>query len=221
MSEIGRTLEGLDDAVVELGRLAMEYATVNRVTYLADGKTFESDTDHTVMLALIACAVAQKSVPSLDVGLVAQFALVHDLVEAYAGDTSTFGGLSETAKAEKDAREAAALVRIEKEFGHSLPWVHETIEAYESLATPEARFVKTLDKITPKITRLVNERTWTSVEEFDSHCAKQIVSLRDTYAHDQDVACALYEAIAARTSKLLHDAQDGKPPIAPTESLPA
>jgi hypothetical protein len=45
----------------------------------------ESDTDHTVMLALIACALAPIVDARLDVGLVAQYALVHDLVEAYAG----------------------------------------------------------------------------------------------------------------------------------------
>ena len=145
----------IPDAVIQLGALAMQYATVKRVTFLADGVTPESDTDHTVMIGLVACAVAARHDPRLDVGLVAQFALVHDLVETYAGDTNTFGGLSEHAWAEKDEREAAALLRIESELSDSLPWVADTIRAYESLATPEARFVKTIDKIMPKITRIL------------------------------------------------------------------
>ena len=196
------------DAVVKLGALAMQYATVKRVTFLADGITPESDTDHTVMIGLVACAVAAKHDPRLDVGLVAQFALVHDLVEAYAGDTDTFGGLSDDALADKEVREAAAIVRIEAELGDTLPWVGETIRAYESLATPEARFVKTIDKILPKVTRLVNGRNArTTADEFDAHCAQQIGKARDSYGHDQEVACALYNAIAARVSHYLHAKQ--------------
>ncbi len=196
------------DAVVQIGALAMQYATVKRVTYLADGITPESDTDHTVMIGLVACAVAARHDPRLDVGLVAQFALVHDLVEAYAGDTDTFGGLSEHAATEKEEREAAALQRIESELSDSLPWVADTIRAYESLATPEARFVKTIDKIMPKITRLVNKRNArTTADEFNAHCAQQIGKARDSYGHDQEVACALYDAIAARVSHYLHAKQ--------------
>lgn len=192
------------DAVIRLGELAMQYATVHRVTFLSDGVTPESDTDHTVMVGLIACAVANSFDSTLDVGLVAQFALVHDLVEAYAGDTDTFGGLSEHARLEKEAREEAALKRIETEFDDTLPWVAETIRAYESLTTPEARFVKTLDKIMPKITRLLNKRYTTDAAEFDNHCQTQLANIKSSYGHDQEIAIALYDATAILVSKHLH-----------------
>lgn len=192
------------DAVIRLGELVAQFATIHRVTYLSDGVTAESDTDHTVMVGVIACAVASAFDPKLNVGLVAQFALVHDLVEAYAGDTNTFGGLSEQGTAEKEDREAAALVRIESEFADSLPWVAETIKAYESLSTPEARFVKTLDKIMPKITRLLNKRHNTDPKLFDEHCAAQLLKLKRTYGHDQDVALELYEATTVLVSEHLH-----------------
>lgn len=195
------------DAVVKLGALAAQFATVKRITFLADGTTLESDTDHTVMIALVACAVAAKYDPRLDVGLVAQFALVHDLVEAYAGDTNTFGGLSEHAWAEKDEREVAALQRIESELSDSLPWVTDTIRAYESLATPEARFVKTIDKIMPKITRILNGRYDTSAADFDAHCAQQITKVKESYGGDQEVACTLYNVLSARASQHLHKQQ--------------
>ncbi len=201
--------EKFQDAVVALGALVMQYATVHRITFLADGVTPESDTDHTVMVGLISCAVAQQLEPRLDIGLVAQFSLVHDLVEAYAGDTNTFGGLSAGAHADKEARESAALARIQTELTDQLPWVSETIRAYESLSTPEARFVKTMDKIMPKITRLVNkEKTGWSAEDFDAHVAQQTEKMKTTYGHDQDVAISLYDVLVRGVSSHLHSVQE-------------
>ncbi|MBU0749924.1 HD domain-containing protein [Patescibacteria group bacterium] len=190
-------------ACTDLGALAFRFAAINRVTHWPDLTTLESDTDHTVMLGLVACSVASKHAPHLDVGLIAQFSLVHDLVEAYAGDTNTFGGLSEAAVADKEEREAAALQRIRTEFGNTLPWVPDMIEQYESLATPEARFIKTLDKCMPKITRLLNGHTLTTKVEFDEFCTGQIAKIRSTYGADQEMACALYELLSQQVSLML------------------
>lgn len=195
-------------AVADLAGLALKFAATDRKTFWPDRVTPESDTDHTVMLGLIACAVAHKHAQHLDIGKIAQFSLVHDLVEAYAGDTDTFGGLSEAAVADKEERELAALKRIEKEFGTSLPWVPETIKAYESLETPEARFIKVLDKCMPKVTRLLNSHTFTTLEEFESFCAMQKTKMQETYGHDQEVAIALYEHLRDQVVEKLKAATD-------------
>lgn len=144
------------DALVSLGDLALNFGRVDRITYHPDGLTPESDTDHTVMLGLIACALADQHFPSLNVGLIAQYALVHDLVEVYAGDTPTLRMPSADAKAEKQQREHDAYLRIKKEFVKTLPWLPILIGGYEARATPEARFVKALDKLLPKITHILN-----------------------------------------------------------------
>lgn len=141
--------------LVDIGRLILTFAKVNRVTYHEDGERFESDADHTVMMSVCACALAQKLYPDLDLGKIAQFGLVHDLVEVYAMDTDSFG-IDEVARKEKDAREHAAFLRIEGEFKHIFPWIPETIAAYERLDTKEARFVKTVDKCMTKITHILN-----------------------------------------------------------------
>lgn len=143
------------DAVVRLGRLALAFGRVDRITYHEDGRTFESDTDHTVMLGLIGCAFAARHLPDLDLGLVAQYALIHDLAEVYAGDTPTLR-ITEDLLSAKASREARARDRITAEFGGTLPWVPEVIEAYERWATPEARYVKAMDKLLPKITHILN-----------------------------------------------------------------
>lgn len=144
----------LADAVVNLGRLSLAFGRVDRITYHPDGSTPESDTDHTVMLGLVACALAHGT--GLDVGLVAQFALVHDLVEVYAGDTPTLRALAADAKADKRAREHAALLRIKEEFGGTLWWLPETLINYENQVVGEARFVRALDKLLPKVTHILN-----------------------------------------------------------------
>lgn len=150
------TTTDLADKLVDLARLSLLFGRVNRITFHEDGVTPESDTDHTVMLGLAACALAQE-VGGLDVGAVAQYALVHDLVEAYAGDMPTLRALSAEQKAEKKAREHAAFERIMREFGLDLPWIDQTIAEYERQQVPEARFVRAVDKLMPKLTHLLND----------------------------------------------------------------
>lgn len=147
------------NAVIRLGQLALRFGQVDRITYHPDGVTPESDTDHTVMLGLIACGLApyvsRDLEVELDVGLIAQYALVHDLVEVYAGDTPTLR-IDADGRADKAAREAEAEARIAAEFTATLPWVPRLIAEYEARTTPEARYVKALDKLLPKITHLLN-----------------------------------------------------------------
>lgn len=103
----------------------------------------ENDAEHSWGLALMACALAPQIDTRLDVGKVSQFAVVHDLLEVYAGDTSNFAPDAE--KATKDAREHEALIKLKTEF-KDLPWIIETVEAYENQLLPEAKFVRSLDK---------------------------------------------------------------------------
>lgn len=153
-------IEALIQGVLDLGRRLVEFSLVTRDSRLDRQGTPESDTDHTVMLAVLACAVAARYRPALNIGKVAQYALVHDLVEAYCSDTPLWPHLDPAAKkkkeAEKKEKEKEALVRIKKEFP-LFPWLHETIERYEKLGDPEARFVKALDKAMAALLHNLND----------------------------------------------------------------
>lgn len=142
-------------ALVDLGGLALTFGRVNRITYHQDSLTLESDTDHTVMLGWICCAFAEKHFPDLDLGLIAQFCLAHDLPEVYAGDTPTLRITTKEREAKKH-REDSARRRISMDFQSSLPWVADTVNWYESQNTREARYVKAMDKLVPKITHILN-----------------------------------------------------------------
>jgi len=146
----------LADALIDLGRLALAFGRIDRTAvYHPGGVLPESDTDHTVMLGWLACAVAARCFPQLDVGLVAQFALVHDAPEVYAGDTPTLR-ISAIGRTAKEDRERAAVDRIHAEFVSTLPWFPELLISYELQVLPEARFVRGMDKILPKIVHLLD-----------------------------------------------------------------
>lgn len=187
-------------AIMDLARLALDFGRVDRVTCHPDGMTPESDTDHTVMLGLVACAFAARFAPELDLGKVAQFALVHDLVETYAGDTPTAHIMSDADHASKEEREAAALARIREEFDAELSWVGETIDAYESLATPEARFVKVMDKTLPKMVNMFNDgvtfkRQGNDRESGQAFLTHQHAKIREGYGSDQHAAMAFLDRV--------------------------
>ena len=142
------------EKLVELAGLSLQFGQVNRVTVCPDKVTPESDTDHTFMLGLFACVLQEYCAPELNRGKIAEYALIHDFVEVYAGDTMSLGLHDKSAK---EAREHQALLRIKSEYDGVFPWIGEAIEKYESLIEPEARFVKVLDKLMPGITHQLNE----------------------------------------------------------------
>lgn len=193
------------DAVVQLARLSLGFGRVDRLTYHEDGVTRESDTDHTVMLALIACAFAARHPEmGLDVGLVAQFAIVHDLPEVYAGDTPTLRALDPAAARDKQAREDEAAYRIARETS-ALPWVADVLETYEQRELPEARYVKAMDKLLPKLTHILNGGVCIregnmSLAEVASRYAEQDEEIR-AYA-------AGFPLIFDLRAELIHDLMD-------------
>ena len=171
--------------LVDIGKMVLTFAKVNRVTLHEDGETPESDTDHTVMVGICACALASKLYPHLDTGKVAQFALVHDLVEVYAGDTNTFN-ISNEKRKEKEERENRAYERIKIEFENLYKWIPDTIKEYESLITDEAQFVKMVDKVMTKLTHRINQgaylrREGKTKEETALHYGNQTAVIEEKY----------------------------------------
>lgn len=149
-------MTNLVTSALQVAELALDFGQVHRATLHQDGVTPESDTTHTVMLTILACSLASKHPElSLNVGLVAQLAIVHDLVEARCGDTNSFA-ITDEARAAKERREAEALRSIIADFSKTHPWLVEMLLLYEREGCPEARFVRYLDKVTPKLTHALN-----------------------------------------------------------------
>lgn len=134
-----------------IARLALAFGQVRRVTLHEDGEP-ESDTTHTFMLALLALEAAPRV--GCDPALAVQFAIVHDFPEVYAGDTNTAHGLTKSEETAKAAREAAAMLQLGVDLGDS-PWLG-LLARYEAQHEPEARLVRYLDKVLPKLTHYLN-----------------------------------------------------------------
>lgn len=154
----------LASTVRDLGMLALLLGETPRITFHADGNTVETVTTHTVMVAWLACSLAERinaALPPgdprrLDVGLVAIKALVHDAPELYAGDTPTLRLPSGEQAAAKHAAEFASLERIDDEVGAVLPWLVQMVRGYEARSSQEDDFVWAVDKISPKVTHIAN-----------------------------------------------------------------
>lgn len=160
--EIART-------ALHLGSFAMRFARVERVPRY-DETSRENDAEHSFMLSLVATEIAAQYFPDLDIGAVAQYATVHDLIELETGDVATFD-LSDSDLATKTASEHAALDRLcDKLPRHTAAM----LRCYEAQAEPEARFVRLIDKLLPVVVDIVGPGRKVMEEDYDVHDSEQL-----------------------------------------------
>ena len=120
---------------------------VERVVRIPQTERRENDVEHSYHLAMLAWYIADSNGLSFDKNLLLKYALVHDFVEVYAGDTYIYSKNKHDHDSKKE-REEAARLRIEKEFPE-FKELHETIVEYEKQENKESRFVCVLDKLHP------------------------------------------------------------------------
>jgi 5'-deoxynucleotidase YfbR-like HD superfamily hydrolase len=197
-----KEVENMEDVV----RMVFDFSKINRVTMSPDGVP-ESDTDHTVMMSVLACAVAEKFYKDLSLGLVAQFAIVHDLLEVYTGDFDTFKTVgNDELFLNKKNLEVEALKKMETRFRSTYPWIINMVDKYESLDTIEARFVKTLDKIIPKVTNVANggmyfRKNSLSKEDVEGFKNVQVEKVKNSYGAEFPELISIFEAVNKKVSE--------------------
>ena len=159
------------DYLLQLGKLTVDFAHVERVPLYGSDRP-ESDVEHSFHLAISAIEIAANYHPELDVGLVAQFSLVHDLPEVHVGDVPTFD-ISEEDRAKKEADEKAATEQLLRELP---PHLAGLLERYEEQTEPEARFVRFIDKLLPAVIHATvsepNKKMFK--EKYNMHTLEQI-----------------------------------------------
>lgn len=129
----------------EIQRLINDFAAVERSHYLPGTDRRESDIHHSYSVALLALYIHDHLKLSLNMEKVFMYALVHDLVEVYAGDVNSYA--NENARAGKKKAEADSLLRLKTEYAHTFPRLMTMLEIYESKGDPEAQFVWIVDKV--------------------------------------------------------------------------
>jgi putative hydrolase of HD superfamily len=146
--------------LIEFQQMLLSFSHIERRLkrkHLDDVFVRENDTEHSYNLAMTAWFLTEYF-PELDQDLAIKLAMVHDLVEIYAGDTYVYADTSILAT--KESREKAALARLKSEWADFKAMTH-LIEEYEHRRTPEAKFVYALDKIMPIMQIYINEgKTW-------------------------------------------------------------
>ncbi len=107
------------------------------------------------------------------------YAIVHDLVEVFAGDTYAF---DVEATKTKEVREQASLQKIKQEFSF-FPEMIVLIEKYEEQNDEESVFVKSVDKILPALNNLRDDcLSWRSSKSgltFEQVCEVKERKIKD------------------------------------------
>lgn len=134
--------------LIELQELLLKFRSIKRMVRIPpDAKEKENDVEHSYVLAMAAWFLASYF-PKINRDKVIRIALVHDLIEAYAGDTSVWAAPEQLA-AQKLAEEKA--IKQIKQDWPDFQGLTESINEYEAVKSEEAKFVYALDKLMPAI----------------------------------------------------------------------
>lgn len=159
-----------------LQQMVIDVALIDRSHYLADTARHENDIEHSYAVTLLAWFIHDHYNIPLDLSKILRYALAHDLVERYAGDTNTFAPAD--ARKAKTIAEAKSLKRLAKEFA-AFPDLVTIMHDYEAKADDEALFVWTVDKMQALI--LGDLDNWRPYEElsisYDAFCKKYLEEL--------------------------------------------
>lgn len=122
---------------------------VFRQNFLADGSRYENDAEHMWHFALTAMTLEEYSNRKFDLNRVIKMALLHDIIEIYAGDTYAY---DEAAKETQHIREMEACEKIfgilPEEQGEEFKKLFLEFEAME---TDDAIFAAACDRVQPFI----------------------------------------------------------------------
>jgi putative hydrolases of HD superfamily len=135
------------DRILGFIELLNQYRSVERTILVKGKERVENDAEHAYDLAMLCWYVISTYNLPLDISKVMKYALSHDIVEIYAGDTWAYH--TDISKhAGKHERELESAKKIAGEFPEFAD-LHQTIQEYELKQDPESKFVYALDKLEP------------------------------------------------------------------------
>lgn len=145
--------------LLDFSKVVNQLQEVKRVIRKPGTEERENDVEHSYHLAMLAWYIADSNNLLLDRGLLLTYALIHDFVEVYAGDTYIYSKNKEDHDSKK-GREEASRLRLEKEFPEFTEF-HKSILEYEKRESEESKFIYVLDKLHPAFqVYLDNGRDW-------------------------------------------------------------
>jgi putative hydrolase of HD superfamily len=126
---------------------------IERQTYLSSFRR-ENDAEHSWHVAMF-IILFEKDFPGFNTAKMLKMALVHDLVEIYAGDTFSFDSEARKNKKEKEEKAAKKLfcrlpTNLRKDF-------IDLFNEYENRQSKEAKLVQSFDKMQPILQGIVSK----------------------------------------------------------------
>jgi putative hydrolase of HD superfamily len=134
----------LDTTLFTLQKIALELSNIQRNHTKPQSNQHENNVEHSFTVALLCWYIASTCKLRLSIEKILLYALTHDIVEIYAGDTNTFASTEE--RAAKVTKEREALDQLKKEIPNFADLTN-TIEMYEQRSDEESKFVWTVDKM--------------------------------------------------------------------------
>ena len=133
--------------VLEVLTLAEKLKYELRHSWLSNGRQ-ESVAEHTWRMSLMVVLLEPYLDQEIDVARTLKMVIVHDLVEAEAGDVPAFEVKTLALKELKRQKELRAIENLRESLGHGLgQHVYELWHEFEDKLTYEARVANALDKL--------------------------------------------------------------------------
>ena len=133
--------------------------SILRQTLLTDKSRRENDAEHSWHFALMAMTLAEYAAFEINLDRVIRMALVHDLVEIYAGDTFAY---DTDGYQDKDDREKQAADKLFSLLPPEQGNLYRTLwEEFDAMQTPDAIYASAIDRLQPFISNAMTDgHTW-------------------------------------------------------------
>lgn len=153
---------------------------VLRQTLLVDKSRQETDAEHSWHFALMAMTLFEYcSIPNVNIERVIRMALVHDLVEIYAGDTfayDTIGNESKEIREKEAADKLFTLLPFEQAGEYRSLW-----EEFDRMNTPDSMYASAIDRLQPFLSNYLTEgHTWVKHSVSVDKVYKRMVPVKET-----------------------------------------
>ena len=134
--------------------------SVYRRTILIDKTRRESDAEHSWHFALMAMLLAEYVDPEkVDCARVIRMALVHDLIEMYAGDTFAYDVQGNQDKRQRETEAADKLFALLPE--DQAAEIRALWEEFDAMETPDAQYAAAIDRLQPFLNNYLTQgHTW-------------------------------------------------------------
>ena len=134
--------------------------SVLRQTLLADKSREETDAEHSWHFALMAMTLFEYvGFQGVDINRVVKMALLHDMVEIYAGDTFAYdvkGNESRESREKEAADKLYSMLPAEQAVEYRALW-----EEFDRMDTPDAMYAAAIDRLQPFLNNyLTDGHTW-------------------------------------------------------------